>query len=276
MRIGLILTLIVSAAWASAASPSVETPLEQGYRHMYNLEFDQAHQSFGTWQALHPQDPLGPASDAAAYLFAEFDRLHILQSEFFTHDQHFITDNKLTADPVVKRKFDAALDQARKLARRAPSEPNSMFAVLLASGLNSDYMALVEKRYATSFQEMKKARLQAERLLAANPNYADAWVAVGVENYMLSIKALPLRWLLRLAGGETNKALGVQKLKLVAERGHYLAPFARLLLAVVNLRDNNVARAREILEGLAREYPMNPLYVQELARLATPSANISR
>ena len=33
--------------------------------------------------------------------FSEFDRLHILQSEFFTHDQHFITDHKLAPDPDV-------------------------------------------------------------------------------------------------------------------------------------------------------------------------------
>jgi len=265
-----ICALIVSAtfcAMAASPAPPVETQLEQGYRHMYNLEFSQAHRSFAEWQGVHPDDPMAPASDAAAYLFSEFDRLHILQSEFFTHDQHFITDHKLTPDPVLKRKFQAALDVARKLAGRSPSNPNSMFALLLASGLNSDYMALIEKRYAASFQEMKAARQDAERLLAANPNYCDAWVAVGVENYMLSIKAAPLRWLLRLAGGETDRAVGIQKLKLAAEKGHYLAPFARLLLGVASLRDKDVAGARRLLEGLAREYPNNPLYVQELARM---------
>jgi len=234
---------------------------------MYNLEFPQAHRSFAEWQGLHPEDPLAPASDAAAYLFSEFDRLHILQSEFFTHDQHFITDHKLMPDPALKRKFEAALDSARRLSGRRPSDPNSMFALLLASGLHSDYLALIEKRYAGSFQEMKAARLQAERLLAANPGYCDAWVAVGVENYMLSVKPAPVRWLLRLAGGETDRAVGVQKLKLAAEKGHYLAPFARLLLAVASLRDLDVGHARGLLERLAREYPNNPLYVQELARM---------
>jgi tetratricopeptide (TPR) repeat protein len=260
-----------------AASPAwpAETELEQGYRHMYNLEFARAHHSFAEWQGLHPDDPLGPASDAAAYLFSEFDRMHILQSEFFTHDQHFITDHKLAPDPVVKRKFEAALDAARKLSTRAPSDPNSMFAVLLASGLHSDYLALVEKRYGASFQEMKAARIEAERLLAVDPRYCDAWVAVGVENYMLSIKAAPLRWLLRLAGGETDRALGVQKLTLAAEKGHYLAPFARLLLAVASLRDKDASHALDLLEELAREYPNNPLFVQELARMrsASPAAD---
>jgi len=259
-----------------AAAAAAETPLEQGYRHMYNLEFDQAHRSFAEWHSQHPDDPLAPVSDAAAYLFTEFDRLHILQSEFFTHDQHFITDHKLSPDPALKTKFEAALAQARALASRTPANPDSMFANVLASGLHSDYLALIEKRYAASFQEMKQARMQAERLLAAYPDRCDAWVAVGVENYMLSIKAAPMRWLLRMAGGQTDRTVGIQKLKMAAEKGHFLAPFARLLLGVAALRDKEVGRARDILESLAREYPHNPLYNQELARMQPVNAGVTR
>jgi hypothetical protein len=87
------------------------------------------------------------------------------------------------------------------------------------------------------------------------------------------VKAAPVRWLLRLAGGETDKAVGIQKLKLTAEKGHYLAPFARLLLAVAALRDHDEWRARTLLEGLVRDYPHNPLYAQELARLQTPASS---
>jgi hypothetical protein len=270
----LIAFIALCAATAQAASP--ETPLEQGYRHMYNREFELAHRSFADWQALHPDDAFAPASDAAAYLFSEFDRLHILQSEFFTHDQHFITDHKLTPDPALKGKFEAALARARALARRSPGDPDAMLANLLATGLHSDYLALIEKHYAASFQEMKQARLAAEQLLAAHPDRCDAWVAIGVENYMLSVKPAPVRWLLRLAGGETDRALGIQKLKLAAQKGHYLAPFARLLLAVAALRDRDVPQARDILENLAREYPRNTLYTQELARMQPSSAGVPR
>jgi hypothetical protein len=256
---------------ALAAAACAETPIEVGYRQMYNLQFADAHRTFSEWQSAHPDDPMGPASDAAAYLFSEFDRLHILQSQFFTHDQHFFTDHKLSPDPAVKRKFDAALDTAHRLAARAPQNPDCQFAAILANGLHSDYMALIETRYAASFQEMKASRVLAEKLLAAHPEMYDAWIAIGVENYMLSVKPLPLRWLLRLAGGETDKAVGIEKLKLTAEKGHYLAPFAKLLLAVAALRDHNTWRARTLLEGLVRDYPHNPLYAEELARLQ-PSA----
>lgn len=259
---------LAALAWCASAAVAEPTLLDTGYRQMYNLQFDAAHRTFAQWQEMHPEDPIGPASDAAAYLFTEFNRLHILQSEFFVHDDHFYTDRKLSPDPALKAKFEAALRKADSLAARTPGKPDSQFASLLCHGLESDYLALIEKRYTPAFKEMKAARAQAEQLLAAHPEYYDAWIAIGVENYMLSVKPAPLRWLLRLSGGETDGKLGIEKLRLTAEKGHYLAPFARLLLAVAALRDRNKPRARDILASLAREFPNNPLYTQELAGLA--------
>ena len=261
------MALAISASFIVAAHGNSNL-LDSGYRQMYNLQFDRAHGTFAEWQQQHPEDPMGPVSDAAAYLFTEFDRLHILQSEFFVHEDHFYTDRRLAPDPAVKQKFEAALSKARVLAARAPQDPNARFAAVLCHGLESDYLALIEKRYSAAFKEMKSARADAEQLLSAHPEYYDAWIAVGVENYMLSVKPAPLRWVLRLGGGQTDRFLGIEKLRLTAERGHYLAPFARLLLAVAALRDRDKGRARDLLAGLAREFPNNPLYVRELASLS--------
>jgi len=259
---------LILFSFITAAQAATPDTLDRGYAQMYNLQFAEAHQTFHEWERLHPQDPLGPVSDAAAYLFSEFDRLHILQSEFFTHDQHFVTDHKLTPDPLLKRDFEAAIQASRTLAARAPNDTNALFAALLCDGLESDYAALIEKRYRASFQQMKAGSAAAERLLAQDPTFYDAWLAVGVENYMLSIKPAPVRWLLRLGGGQTDRAMGIEKLRLTAEKGHYLAPFAKLLLAVAAMRDHDNQRARELLAGLIRDYPQNPLYRQELTRMS--------
>ena len=258
---------LISAAAAVAITAHSETPLELGYRQMYNMQFNEAHRTFAEWERTNPNDPLGPASDAAAYLFTEFDRLHILQSEFFVHEEHFYTDHRLTPDAAMKEKFEAGLDKAVTLANRAPNEPNARFALVLAHGLRSDYLALIEKRYLPAFKEMKVARGFSEQLLTAHPEYADAWIAIGVENYMLSLKPAALRWLLRLGGGVTDRTVGLEKLRITADKGHYLAPFARLLLAVAALRERQTDQARDILNDLARQYPQNPLYREELARL---------
>ena len=265
MYLGSALAVTVGLACVGGAEPTL---LDTGYDQMYNLQFEQAHRTFAEFQRVCPEDPMGPVSDAAAYLFTEFDRLHILQSEFFVNEEHFYTDGKLAPDPALKTKFEADLNRASELAAKAPADPNATFAALLSHGLRSDYLALIEKRYTAAFREMKTARALAEQLLSAHPEYYDAWIAIGVENYMLSVKPAPIRWLLRLSGGQTDRGLGIEKLKLTAEKGHYLAPFARLLLAVAALRDRDKGRARDLLASLARDFPRNPLYTHELAGLS--------
>ena len=86
--ISLTAALMLSAFTIPAATQ--HTLLDQGSRQMYNLNFTAAHRAFAEWEKTHPDDPMGPVSDAGAYLFAEFDRLHILQSEFFTDDNGFL------------------------------------------------------------------------------------------------------------------------------------------------------------------------------------------
>jgi len=238
---------------------------------MYNLDFVEAHRTFQNWSAQHPDDAMGPVSNAAAYLFAEFDRLHILQSEFFMHDDAFVNRAKPAPDAGAKREFDADLAKAQKLAdaalARDARNQSAQFATLLRLGLHSDYLALIDKKYVASLTDVKASRSMAEKLIAQDPDYADAYLAVGVENYLLSLKPAPLRWILRMGGAETDKDRGIKDLALTADRGHLLAPYARVLLAVAALRDRNLNRAKELLEGLSREFPRNRLYAQELARL---------
>jgi len=245
--------------------------VEAGYRQMYNLEFDQAHQTFAGWEREHPADPLGPASNAAAYLFAEFDRLNILHSEFFVEDSLFKHRAKVTPDPGVRHSFDEEISKADHLSddilTHSPQETDAMFAKILALGLRADYLALIDRRDLDSLKVVKAGRATAEKLLSIEPSYYDAYLAIGVENYLLSLKAAPVRWFLQLNGAETDHDRGIQNLRLTAEKGHYLSPYARLLLAVAALRGKDRLKAVEILGELAREFPRNRLYSEELNRL---------
>jgi hypothetical protein len=270
---------VAAAALPARCAPAAglaDSGLDAGYQRLYNLEFNRAHEVFRDWGRLHPQDPLAPASEAAAYLFSELDRLHVLQSELFVDDEKFEHRKKLAPDEHVQAAFQTALEQAESLSRRilaqSPGDANALFADVLAFGLRADYTALIEKRNFASLRYMKSGRMLAERLLNLHPSYYDAYLAIGVENYIFSLRPAPVRWLLRAGGAETDKREGIEKLKLTAEKGHYLQPYARLLLAVSALRDKDFARTQELLAGLAREFPRNPLYRRELDRLRLKTA----
>jgi hypothetical protein len=238
---------------------------------MYNLDFPAAHKTFEAWKLAHPDDPMGSVSNAAAYLFSEFDRLHILEVELFTDNTKFLNRAQPTPDAGVKSAFDGELNRADQIAdrilARTPGDKNAQFAKIMAGGLRSDYLALIEKRNLASLSYTKQARALAEKLIAEDSSYYDAYIAVGVENYLLGLNSAPVRWLLRLGGAETNKDAGLDKLRITAEKGRYLAPFARLLLAVAALRDKDPQTAKRLLTDLSNEFPQNDLYRRELARI---------
>jgi len=263
--------LAIARPSVAASVPSVVPMIQTGYRQMYNLEFDGAHQTFAQFEQQSPNDPLGHVSNAAAYLFAEFDRLNILQSEFFVNDDRFRHAKKLTPDAAVRQAFDRELAKAEELANgilaRSPQDTDALFANILVMGLRADYAALVEKRYLDSLRVIKNSRETAEKLLAIAPNYYDAYLAIGVENYMLSLKAAPVRWLLSLSGAQVDRERGIQNLRLTAEKGQYLSPYARLLLAVAAMRNKDWTQARDLLAALVRDFPHNKLYSEELAQL---------
>ncbi len=284
LRLVQILTIILVAAQtrracAQSAPPSQlpatdslnsGSPMDAGYRDMYNLDFGGAHAAFQQWERAHPEDPLGPSSEAAADLFWEFNQMHVLESDLFMDDDKFFY-RYAAPDPQVKLRFERELARAEDLAgrrlSRSPHDSNALLVKVFDAGMESDYAALIENRYFASLAEMKRSGRLAQTLLAYDPSCYDAYLAVGVENYILSLNPAPVRWLLDLYGAETNRQTGIERLELTAAHGHYLEPFARVLLAVAALRANDRRHARELLQGLVREFPKNQLYASELARL---------
>lgn len=246
--------------------------LDQGYNAMYNLDFAGAHHDFQEWTRLHPEDPFGPVSDAAAYLFSEFDRLKILHSEFFVENHKFFGDKRATPDAQTKSAFEAALAKSKQLSdamlQRDPNAERALFSTVMRIALHADYLALIEKQYWQSLNEIKESRTDADALLAKYPESKDAYLAAGVENYLLSQKAAPLRMFLRMTGAQTDKQAGIAKLRIVANEGRYLKPYARILLAIAALRGGNQQEARTLITELAHQFPGNDLFQSEMAKLS--------
>ena len=272
-RVMLVAGLLVCWLGTAVAADSVSSAvsLDTGFRFLYDLDFDGAHRAFAAWQQQYPENPLGPACEAAALLFSEFNRLGVLESQFYQDDKAFQARQQFTPDPGLRVRFNAALDQAENWAqaRLAKDSKNrdALFAMTMASGLRADYAALIEKRNLTSLHFTKQATAWAQQLLVVDPECYDAHLATGVSQYIVGSMSAPVRWLVRLGGVSGDKAAGIRELQVTADRGQYLAPFARILLAIAYVRDKEKARARELLVTLQNDFPQNPLFGREISRL---------
>jgi len=262
-----------SAAGPPQAAIRVSPPsgLDAGFQLLYELKPAEARAQFAAWQRSHPGDPLGSVSEAASYLFEECYRQGVLTSEFFLDDTRLLGEVAVAPDPANRAAFFAADQRARdwsqlRLTTNA-DDVDALFAMTLALGMQADYAALIDKRQLDGLRLIRNAGDFAKRLLQVAPDAADAYLVLGAANYVIGSQPLHKRLFLRFAGIRGDKREGIRQLEIVAARGRYLRPFAKILLALAALREKQTDLARAQLTALVAEFPQNPLFVGELAKL---------
>jgi len=268
---------------SSPAAPAVmsDPELDAGFRLLYELKFDQAREGFAKWQQERPEEPLGPALEAASDLFEEFYRKGVMTSEFFLDDKRLLGGIKDQPDAELERQFASAAQRAEKSARarlaNQPKDPDALFALTLMAGMRADDLFLIQKRQLDSLHYLREADRTARILLAVAPDTDDAYVALGVANYIIGCMPGYKRAVLWIGGVHGDKALGMQQVGRAASSEHarYLRPFARLMLALAAMREKNPDLARSNLRALVAEFPENPLFASELAKITPVIADRS-
>jgi hypothetical protein len=264
----LLLLLLAAPSLCAGADP---TQLDTAFTELYNFNFPAAQLQVDGYIAQHPQEPLPFAVRASAYLFYELDRLRILESEFLIDDNKIVDKKAKTPDPAVRAKFVQAVSEARTRADAAlaadPNDKMALLAMCITEGVTTDYMALVEKHQILSLTSAKKSNNYAQRLLKIDPEFYDAYLAAGFSEYMVGSLPFFVRWFVHFDNVNGDKKAGIEHVKLVATQGHFLKPFAKILLAIAALRDKRPRDAQKLLKGLTADFPQNPLFRTELAKL---------
>jgi tetratricopeptide (TPR) repeat protein len=272
--------LDVRAASAASRQTPIEAlhvpELDTGFHLLYELKPEEARSQFETLEMSHPENPLGSAAEAAAYLFEECYRQGVLTSEFFLDDKRFLGKIPLKPDPELRAAFFAADKRAQDLAQQQlqsnPDDPNALFAITLSVGMQADYASLIDKRQLDSLKKIREADTYAKKLLVIAPDAADAYLGLGTANFIIGSLPGFKKFFLGFAGIHGDKEVGIQQLMIAADHGRYLRPFAKILLALAALREKKPEVARTQLSELVGEFPENPLFASELAKLKISSA----
>jgi len=275
-------TLIASVAWllpASGASFSSQDlgpafdpnpELQQGYRLLYEQKFPEARQLFENWAQQHPNEPFGQVSLAASYLFEEFFLQHILTSDYFLDDKRFLGGITGKPNPERVKSFQESCGKARTIAgqrlKNNPRDPEGLYAVTLCAGMQSDADSMLLKKHYDALKHLKEANANAELLLREHPDAFDAYVAPGVAYYVIGSLPSSARFMLWFGGIHGDKELGMSEVQKTAEKGNYLKPFAKILLALSARREKQDALARKNLKELTEEFPGNVVYDTEYAK----------
>ena len=257
---------------AESNTPAFHTvpELMAGFNLLYQQKFTEARDTFRVWQSANPEEPFGEVAMAASYLFEELYRQGVLTSDFFLNEKKFLhgIDGKPDLDQM--NGFRAALTRARALARQRQKknakDPEALFALTLAAGMESDADAILEKKQLDGLKRMKEANEYAKQLLVQRPDAADAYVAPGIANYIIGSLNPGYRFALWFGGIHGDKKLGMAEVAKTVENGRYLRPFAKIMLALAARREKQNVLAQKLLRELSEEFPSNDAFAAEYAK----------
>src|SRR5450759_2164207 len=267
-RIQAFAAILCVSALRAAEPNGIDAALER----MYNQDYVAAHEVLDRYIATRPQDPLPYAFRASAHLFYELDRLGILESEFLTDDKQIAEKKKkLDPDPLNREKFVRAVHdvetRADAVLKVSPDDTRALFAMCIAQGVATDYMAFVEKKQFSSLSVAKRSNGYAQRLLKVDPTFYDAYLTAGISEYMIGSLPFFIKWFVHFDNVSGSKERGVDRLRLVARDGHYFRPFSKIMLSIIALREKRPQETQQWLTELARDYPQNRLFRKELAKV---------
>ena len=167
-------------------------------------------------------------------------------------DRGFADTSAQHLDPATTVALNEAASQTREHAQTAlalnPRDSNALLALCIVSGVQRDYLALVQHRLRDSYEYIKESQSYSSRLLEADPTAYDAYLSKGFTEYLVASLPFYLRWPMRLDNVSGTKQQGLR-------------------LAMFYLRENQEAKTEQLLARLAHDYPENAAFGQELRKL---------
>ena len=168
--------------------------------------------------------------------------------------------------------FSASVDRAIRTTEawveRAPQDPESWFYLGGAYAARVQWRVLREERLAAA-RDGKRIKQALEQAIELEPRLDDAYFGIGLYKYYADVApaaARFLRFLLLLPGGDRDE--GLEQMLRARERGRLLQGEADYQLHLIYLwYEENTDRALELLRGLQRQYPANPLFLIQIAEI---------
>ncbi|HEV8523483.1 MAG TPA: tetratricopeptide repeat protein [Terriglobales bacterium] len=270
-----LLTLVLLAqpggSRASQAPNTLPAPLRAADNHLRNLEYDAASRLFREWLGQHPDDLYAWNYLAVTTLCGEMFRRGVLETKIYGQGGEAFKPSKVPVTPEFQQELLSILERAQAIAdqrlAKDPQDKEAMYWAGAAHGTRATYHFSLRREFKNALREADAAYKHHKQLVALDPNYVDAYLVLGVNNYVVG--SLPWYWkvVAKLTGRSGDTEEGLRQVKRVVEHGHYAREDAKLMLAVLYEREKMYAAALALFQEMARSYPRNYLMLQEVASL---------
>ena len=273
-----ILALLQPVVSAAQPNPNLHTaPLNldpevrQGFADFYNIDFDGALGIFRHVAQEHPNDPMAWDYVLLTTIFRELYIQDLLDTTYYAHDNFLTTKRAVNVSPQVRGEIETLTNRVLSMTdaeiRANPNDKDAYFERGYAKGIHAAFITLADHSFAAAARQGYSSRNDSEAALKLDPQYADAKMAVGIQQF--AVASLPgwVRMIVGIMGVGGNKERGLNLLRESAAHGVVTSVESRTALSLFLRHDGRYPEALAVQRGLAKEYPHDFLFRLEVANL---------
>ena len=264
-----ILITLVSVITVAAQNQQAQLDAlrADGYDALYNLDYEGAHRRFQKMVDLAPDDPAGAECYASSLWLEQLNQAWQLKATLYS------TDADVNEKPRIDRRqveeFRKWIRRAKSLSearlRKNPRDVEALYFLGAAEGLDAAFAAGVEKRYMAALRTASSSVDHHSEVLKLNPDFHDAELTIGLQNYVIGSLPLPVKMIAATMGVRGSKKRGLEILERVSREGQRTRDLARVLLIDLYKREKRWNDAFKMARGLSERYPHNYFFKLQMA-----------
>jgi tetratricopeptide (TPR) repeat protein len=250
---------------------NLDPEVRQGFEHFYNLDYEAAYRVFTHVSQEHPNDPMAWNYVLFTVIFRELYHQDLLDTTYYARNNFLTTKRTVDVPQATREQIEGLTNKVVSMCDAAISangkNKDAYFERSYAKGMHGAFVVLVDHAYAAGARQGHAARNDSEEALKIDPQYADAEMAVGIQQF--AVASLPgwVRMIVGIMGVGGNKEDGLKKLRESAAHGVVTAVESRTALSLFLRHDGRYAEALTVQQGLAKEFPHDYLFRLEVANL---------
>ncbi len=265
----LLCTAMLSAQ--GLREPQFMAKAQPGFVDIYNLDYDHAEQVFIALKEQNPQHPAPPLYLGIICWLRELFQRQNLDLDLFISPAFF---TKATNDVMPERQrklFFDSMQECQALSQRIlaqkPLDTDALYFMGSSYGILASFSITIDRSLRKAFSYGNTAYDYDSRILRIDSKYYDAYMTVGMYEYIVGSIPWYLKWLAAIAGYHGSKDEGFRDVELAVARGEYVKTDAKILQMVLLMREERAADALRDAQELHRDYPRNYIFQINIAQI---------
>jgi tetratricopeptide (TPR) repeat protein len=267
------------AAPSAALPPEVMDLRREGHEALYNLDSATATAKFEEIRRRVPHHPAGDLYLATVLWLGHLNKTRRLQTGLYNSGSNFYEGADKAKEGAEGDVVDANLDRAFRermaqsktkalaLVARNKNDADALYFLGAYYGVMAGYEASVARKFFSAMRNGSRCVDAHEKVLKLKPDYYDAYLSIGVYDYIAGSLSFGYKVMATMVGVRGNKKRGISRLQTIIEKNALTADDARVLLATIFQNEKRHNDALTLLEELSSKYPRS--YLLKLERAST-------